>query len=52
MRRRLIRRGLPRPASVLMQDEYVARALGSGGGEAFGGEVRLGERGSQIRCDL
>ena len=44
--------GLAEACLSLMQDECLARALGSGGGEAFGGEVSLGERGSQIRCDL
>ena len=44
--------GLAEACLSLMQDECVARAVGGRGGEAFGGDFPLGERGSQICCDL
>ena len=44
--------GLADACLSLMQDEALRDALGGGGGEAFGGEVPLGERGAQICRDL
>ena len=44
--------GLAAACLSLMQDDGLARALRGGGGEAFGGDLRLGERSAEVCRDL